>query len=391
MFAQQVDAEFFAGFREAPHPVEREDVGEDTAPLVIVHEIEELEGHFFAGGREGAVDGCAVVVVDTRMLVVEGAVENAAAEGFVGEHAGNKRFEFDVAVVERCWDGPGELELVRLEVVLFALGAFFTSAGFFGAGQSTDHGTEMLSPGAGADGPDSTAVVANRCFPKILNTDEEGARHFEAAREHAGAATDGIGAFAAHPFFDFVPLFFDTCPTVAKGVNIDMDVAKSVIVVGGIFIVDASFELESGRGDIGNNPFAVPDGVGRSSDGWSTEPHVRVLFVPRVEGSIQLGVDVGVGRKRINISHWEVAGAMEDELQGVARGSIGYGCFVKTTCGWRFLFRGAMLGCLLLPAGSFVDEFGCNGIALVVFPLARLRIFLISHGRCPGLVYGKQT
>lgn len=46
------------------------------------------------------IDGCAVVVVDAGVLVVEGAIQDTAAQGFGVEHAGNKGFEFDIAVVE---------------------------------------------------------------------------------------------------------------------------------------------------------------------------------------------------------------------------------------------------------------------------------------------------
>jgi len=65
-----------------------------------VHEVEEFQGHFFGGSGEGAVDGGAVVIVDAGVLVVEGAIEDAAAQGFGVEHAGNEGFEFDVAVVK---------------------------------------------------------------------------------------------------------------------------------------------------------------------------------------------------------------------------------------------------------------------------------------------------
>lgn len=100
MFRQHVDAEFFAGFRKTPLTVEREDVGEDAAAFVPVDEFEEFQCHFFRGNGEGAIDGGAVVVVNAGVLVVKGAIENAAAQGFGVEHAGNEGFEFDVAVVE---------------------------------------------------------------------------------------------------------------------------------------------------------------------------------------------------------------------------------------------------------------------------------------------------
>lgn len=115
VLGEQVDAEFGAGLGEAPLGVEGEHVGEDAAALVEVHELEELQRHVAAGGREGAEDGAAVVVVDACELVVEGAVEDPATQAVRGEHAGHEGLEFDVAVVELGWDGPAELELVGLE------------------------------------------------------------------------------------------------------------------------------------------------------------------------------------------------------------------------------------------------------------------------------------
>ena len=47
--------------------------------------------------------------------MVERAVEDAAAEALRVEHAGDEGLEFDVAVVELCGDGTGELELIGLE------------------------------------------------------------------------------------------------------------------------------------------------------------------------------------------------------------------------------------------------------------------------------------
>ncbi len=49
--------------------------------------------------------------------MVQGAVEDAAAEGVRGEHAGNEWLEFHVSVVEFWWDWALELELVGLEAI----------------------------------------------------------------------------------------------------------------------------------------------------------------------------------------------------------------------------------------------------------------------------------
>ena len=82
-----------------------------------MHEIEELQRHVSRGRGERAVDGIAVVIVDAIVLVVEGAVEDAATERRRCEHAFDEGFEFYVAVVKRGGDGAGELHLVGLEAV----------------------------------------------------------------------------------------------------------------------------------------------------------------------------------------------------------------------------------------------------------------------------------
>lgn len=43
VFAEQIDAELLARFREAPLSIKRDDVCEDATPTVKVHQLEELE------------------------------------------------------------------------------------------------------------------------------------------------------------------------------------------------------------------------------------------------------------------------------------------------------------------------------------------------------------
>ena len=49
---------------------------------------------------EGTVYCAAVVVIDVGVLMVEGAIKDAAFDGGGGEHAGDEWFEFDVTVVQ---------------------------------------------------------------------------------------------------------------------------------------------------------------------------------------------------------------------------------------------------------------------------------------------------
>ncbi len=68
--------------------------------------------------RERTIDGCAVVVVDAGVLMMEGAVEDSAAQGMGGEHASNEGFEFDVTVIEFLRHRTFELDLIGLETMV---------------------------------------------------------------------------------------------------------------------------------------------------------------------------------------------------------------------------------------------------------------------------------
>lgn len=45
MLAEQVYAKLLAGLCEPEEAVERDDIGEDPAALVVMHHVEETEGH----------------------------------------------------------------------------------------------------------------------------------------------------------------------------------------------------------------------------------------------------------------------------------------------------------------------------------------------------------
>ena len=99
VFRQQVDAELLARFREAPLAVEGEDIGVDATPAVVVHQVEELNGHFSTRLWKRAVDSGTIIVVNTRVLVVQGTVEDATTQGLGVEHAGDEWFKFYVAMI----------------------------------------------------------------------------------------------------------------------------------------------------------------------------------------------------------------------------------------------------------------------------------------------------
>lgn len=115
MFGEQVDAKLFASFGEAPLSVKSEDVREDAPALIEMHQVKKLQGHLRRRMWEGAIHGSAIIVVDSRMLMVKSTIENAAAERVRREHTGNEGSELDVAVVQLSWNWTSKLHLIGLE------------------------------------------------------------------------------------------------------------------------------------------------------------------------------------------------------------------------------------------------------------------------------------
>ena len=83
----------------------------------MVDEVEKLRSEVLGRRREGAVNGVAVVVVDTIVLMMQGVVEDPAAYRSPCKHAFDEWFELDVTVVEDLGDRAGKLNLVGLEAM----------------------------------------------------------------------------------------------------------------------------------------------------------------------------------------------------------------------------------------------------------------------------------
>ena len=276
-------------------PVESDDVGEDAAAFVVVHEVEEFEGEVFGGRGEGTVFGGAVVVVDAVVLVMEGVVEDAAAEGGCCEHAFDEGFEFDVAVVEGLWDGAGELDLVGLKAeggfrlaisgqvcqmgryirVSFRLAVL---AWRFRTSETANHGTKMLRPMARTNRPHAPTILSIR-LTQYLNAKNNIPRHLNAPRKHSCAASYQIRAFASHAFLNLICLFSDRLEVLPEAVDFDMDVSQAIIVVCGVFVVEACFEVETAGGDVGDDPVFIPYRIAASSNRSRSEAHGRVLLM----------------------------------------------------------------------------------------------------------------
>ena len=99
-----------------------------------------------------------------------------------------------------------------------------------------------------------------------------------------------------------------------------MRIAQPIIVVGGILVVDAGLELEATGGHVGNDPLAVPDGIGASTDGRGAEAQVRVLLLAGGQAGVQLGIDVGIGGHGVDVGYGQVVGTVEGEFERVAWG-----------------------------------------------------------------------
>jgi hypothetical protein len=76
VLAQHVDPEFLPGFGETQASIQCEDIGKSSTALVEVRHLEELEGGLLGTCLEKAVLSCAVIVIDTPVLLVECLIQN---------------------------------------------------------------------------------------------------------------------------------------------------------------------------------------------------------------------------------------------------------------------------------------------------------------------------
>lgn len=111
----------------------------------------------------------------------------------------------------------------------------------------------------------------------------------------------------------------DAGPGVADLVDVDVDVPEAVVMIGGVFVVDANLEGEAGGGHVGDDPVAVPDGIGGAADGRGAEAHVRILPVPRGQVGVELREEIRVGREGVDVRHRQAAGAVEGKFEREAR------------------------------------------------------------------------
>ena len=128
-------------------------------------------------------------------------------------------------------------------------------------------------------------------------------------------------------------------PCLAHGADFDVDVAQSIVMVSWIFVVDTALEPEARGGYIGHDPVAVPYRVGVLAYGLCT-PHQRGVFLVSCwEGGVQLGDNEGVCGESVDVCEREVVGAVEGELDRVARRRTRYWGAVEAAGGALFLAR----------------------------------------------------
>lgn len=124
MFAQQVDTKLLARLGESEHAVQRDDIGEDATSLVVVDHVEKLERHLSPGTFQHSILGLWVEIVYALVLVMQGLVEQLAAEAGPLEHTPDESLELDVAVVHLIWHRALQLDLVCLEATVSTVSVF---------------------------------------------------------------------------------------------------------------------------------------------------------------------------------------------------------------------------------------------------------------------------
>ena len=152
--------------------------------------------------------------------------------------------------------------------------------------------------------------------------------------------SQAVRAFTSRAPLDRVCLVVDAGPSLADSAHMYVDVAKAIVVVGGVFVVDASFHVEARGWDIGHDPFRVPGWIGALPYRRGAQLQWRVFFVSTGSVGVQFGDDEGVGGQSVDVCEGEVRCAMEGDLDCVARGRPWYRRVVEATR-WTLLFTRA--------------------------------------------------
>lgn len=222
----------------------------------------------------------------------------------------------------------------------------------------------MFGPRTRSHRPDSPLMIFLRPA-QHLDAHDEVPRHRDVRRQHRGAAPDQIRSLAAHALLDLERLFPDPLPPIGKMIDMKMHIPQPIIMIRRVLIVDPSLERKAAFRHIGDDPFAIPDRIRRAPHGGRSEPHARILFVPRSQIGVELYENVWVGGERTEISHGQADGAVEGEFEREARRRARDGGCVMAAGRWGFLRFVALVANFLFDGAGFIEEFGCEGVGVM--------------------------
>lgn len=196
----------------------------------------------------------------------------------------------------------------------------------------------MFAPKIRADGIHSSAFIA-RSPAKALNADEQSGIHmFIPGADHAYGPEE-VGPFASRTFLYLIGLLGDPRPRFADGLDRNFDISKLVVAIDRVLVVNAAYQLETRSGDIGDNPFTIPNRVDIPGNGRGAEYEIWILFVATRKGGGKAGEDKRVSGQGADISNGEIGGAMKGEFEGEAWRRVGDGSTIEAP-GRLLLFRG---------------------------------------------------
>lgn len=115
MFAEQIDAEFFACLSEPKLSVQCQDIGEDASAMPILNKLQELLSQLSTWMSADPMQSAAIEVVDALVLMMKRFMQDAASETLRLKHAGHEWLEFDIAMVQLTRDRASQLDLNSLE------------------------------------------------------------------------------------------------------------------------------------------------------------------------------------------------------------------------------------------------------------------------------------
>jgi hypothetical protein len=148
-------------------------------------------------------------------------------------------------------------------------------------------------------------------------------------------------AHAADSLLNLTHRLTDPIPRLWNLAHFEIGIAQSIIPIRAVSVIYSTFQFESGRRNIGDNPLGVPLGICLSAEGRSAKNEVWILLVSSRDVGGEHGHDIWIGGKAAKIAYGEVVGSMEGELESVARRELGEGGRIEAA--GRFVGTGLLL------------------------------------------------